>query len=124
MQIRELTKTDAPKFRALRLRALEEYPTVFSSSYEIERHWPLEAFADRLPDTPAQPTPSSSAVSSKAILSAPSDSFDLSNPNSRTSVGSPKRTSPPSNRATDTAEHYSPPLYNGHAAYPDSHSSI
>ena len=52
MQIRELTKTDAPIFRTLRLRALEEYPTVFSSSYEIERHWPLEAFADRLPDTP------------------------------------------------------------------------
>ncbi len=52
MQIRELTKTDAPIFRSLRLRALKEYPTVFSSSYEIERHWPLEAFAGRLPDTP------------------------------------------------------------------------
>ena len=52
MQIRELTKTDAPIFRTLRLRALKEYPTVFSSSYEIERHWRLEAFAGRLPDTP------------------------------------------------------------------------
>ncbi len=52
MQIRELTKTDAPKFRTLRLRALKEYPTIFSSSYEIELHWPLEAFVDRLPDTP------------------------------------------------------------------------
>ena len=53
LQIRELTKTDAEMFRTLRLRALKEYPTVFSASYEVERDWPVEAFADRLPETPA-----------------------------------------------------------------------
>lgn len=48
MQIRELTKSDAAEFRALRLRALKEYPTVFSSSYEVEREWSLDRFAERL----------------------------------------------------------------------------
>ena len=52
MQIRELTKSDALEYRILRLRALKEYPTVFSSSYEVEREWPSERFADRLPETP------------------------------------------------------------------------
>ena len=52
MQIRELTKSDALEYRTLRLRALKEYPTVFSSSYEVEREWPSERFADRLPETP------------------------------------------------------------------------
>ena len=52
MQIRELTKSDALEYRTLRLRALKEYPTVFSSSYEVERDWPSERFADRLPETP------------------------------------------------------------------------
>ncbi len=48
MQIRELIKSDAAEFRVLRLRALKEYPTVFSSSYEVEREWPLDRFAERL----------------------------------------------------------------------------
>ena len=52
MQIRELTKSDALEYRTLRLRALKEYPTVFSSSYEVERDWPPARFADRLPETP------------------------------------------------------------------------
>ena len=52
MQIRELTKSDAVEYRTLRLRALKEYPTVFSSSYEVERDWPSDRFADRLPETP------------------------------------------------------------------------
>ena len=52
MQIRELTKSDALEYRTLRLRALKEYPTVFSASYEVERDWPPERFADRLPETP------------------------------------------------------------------------
>ena len=48
MHIRELTKTDAAEYRALRLRALKEYPTVFSSSYEVEREWSSDRFAERL----------------------------------------------------------------------------
>ena len=52
MQIRELTKSDALEYRTLRLRALKEYPTIFSSSYEVEREWPSERFADRLSETP------------------------------------------------------------------------
>ena len=51
MQIRELIKRDAAEYRTLRLRALKEYPTIFSSSYEVEREWPLERFADRLAET-------------------------------------------------------------------------
>lgn len=52
MQIRELTKSDALEYRTLRLRSLKEYPKVFSSSYEVEREWPSERFADRLSETP------------------------------------------------------------------------
>ena len=48
MRIRELEVTDAPGYRALRLRALEEHPTTFSSSYEEQRDWPLQTFAERL----------------------------------------------------------------------------
>lgn len=51
MQIRELTKSDAAGYRALRLRALKEYPTIFSSSYEVEREWSLDRFAERLADS-------------------------------------------------------------------------
>ena len=39
----------------LRLRALKEYPTIFSSSYEVEREWSVERFADRLPVSPLDP---------------------------------------------------------------------
>ncbi len=52
MEIRELVKSDAADFQALRLRALKEYPTIFSASYEVEREWPVERFADQLPETP------------------------------------------------------------------------
>lgn len=52
MQTRELTKSDAAEYRALRLRALKEYPTIFSSSFEVEREWSVERFADRLPEKP------------------------------------------------------------------------
>ncbi len=52
MQIRELTKPDAPTYRLLRLRALREHPTAFSSSYDQQKDWPLAPFAERLPDTP------------------------------------------------------------------------
>ena len=52
MEIRELTQNDAFKYRGLRLRALKEHPTAFSSSYEEQKDWPLEAFAERLPTTP------------------------------------------------------------------------
>ena len=52
MEIRELTNNDAFKYRGLRLRALKEHPTAFSSSYEEQKDWPLEAFAERLPTTP------------------------------------------------------------------------
>ena len=53
MQIRELRKPDAPIYRLLRLRALKEHPTAFSSSYEQQKDWPLAAFAERLPETPS-----------------------------------------------------------------------
>jgi ribosomal protein S18 acetylase RimI-like enzyme len=36
MLIRELTAADAPDYRAIRLRALWEYPEAFTSSYEEE----------------------------------------------------------------------------------------
>ena len=52
MQIRELTKTDAAEYRTLRLRALKEHPTAFVSSYEQQKDWPLEVFAERLSETP------------------------------------------------------------------------
>ena len=48
MRIRELEVGDANKYRALRLRALEEHPTAFSSSYEQERDRPVSIFAERL----------------------------------------------------------------------------
>ena len=52
MQIRELTKTDAIEYRTFRLRALKEHPMAFSSSYDDQRDWPLEIFAERLSETP------------------------------------------------------------------------
>ena len=48
MIIRELGEGDALAYRTLRLRALKEHPTAFVSSYEQQREWPLETFAQRL----------------------------------------------------------------------------
>ena len=44
MKIRELEVSDVCEYRVLRLRALKEHPTAFSSSYEQQRDWPLETF--------------------------------------------------------------------------------
>ena len=52
MRIRELEAGDAFEYRPLRLRALEEHTTAFSSSYEDQRDWPRDAFAERLRTTP------------------------------------------------------------------------
>ena len=48
MNIRELGEGDAAAYRTLRLRALKEHPTAFVSSYEEQKDWPLERFAQRL----------------------------------------------------------------------------
>ncbi len=48
VNIRELGESDAVAYRTLRLRALKEHPTAFVSSYEEQKDWPLEAFAQRL----------------------------------------------------------------------------
>ena len=48
MNIRELGESDAAAYRTLRLRALNEHPTAFVSSYEEQKEWPLERFAQRL----------------------------------------------------------------------------
>ena len=48
MRIRELEVGDANKYRTLRLRALKEHPTTFSSSYEQQRDRPVSVFAERL----------------------------------------------------------------------------
>ena len=51
MRVRELEEHDALQYRALRLRALMEHPTAFSSSYEELRQWSMETFARRLRTT-------------------------------------------------------------------------
>lgn len=48
MLVRPLTPADATLYRALRLRALREHPDAFTSSWEEDRDWPLEAAAARL----------------------------------------------------------------------------
>lgn len=48
MQIRRLTPADASAYRALRLRALWEYPQAFTSSYAEDEKLPLEATVNRL----------------------------------------------------------------------------
>jgi RimJ/RimL family protein N-acetyltransferase len=48
MEIRVLVSSDAEKCQALRLQALQECPTAFSSSYEEERETPLAEVAQRL----------------------------------------------------------------------------
>ncbi len=39
---------DAAAYRTLRLKALREHPTAFVSSYEEQKDWPLEVFAQGL----------------------------------------------------------------------------
>ncbi len=46
--IRELGEGDAAAYRTLRLRALREHPTAFVSSYEEQKDWAVEVFAQRL----------------------------------------------------------------------------
>ena len=52
MHLRRLTPSDAPAYQALRLAALRECPTAFSSSYEDECDTPLSAIAAQMaPDS-------------------------------------------------------------------------
>jgi len=48
VELRVLTPVDASVFRDLRLRALEESPEAFGSSYEEDAARPLDEIADRL----------------------------------------------------------------------------
>jgi len=52
MEIRVLLAEDAVAFQSLRLSALQECPTAFSSSYEEEREIPLSRVAERLAPSP------------------------------------------------------------------------
>jgi RimJ/RimL family protein N-acetyltransferase len=48
LKIRELEVGDANSYQALRLRALDEHPTAFVSSYEQQRDSPVSAVNERL----------------------------------------------------------------------------
>jgi ribosomal protein S18 acetylase RimI-like enzyme len=48
VRIRRLAPEDAPVYRALRLRALREYPEAFTSSYEEDAAQPLQVAQARL----------------------------------------------------------------------------
>lgn len=48
MDIRRLDPADAPAYRALRLRALQEHPEAFTSSHEEDAAQPPEQAAQRL----------------------------------------------------------------------------
>lgn len=50
MEIRRLDPLDAPEYRALRLRALREFPLAFTSSYEEEERKDTAWSAQRLGD--------------------------------------------------------------------------
>ena len=50
MEIRRLHADDAPAYRALRLRALQEHPEAFTSSFEEEQDRPAAWSARRLAD--------------------------------------------------------------------------
>ena len=49
-EIRTLTPSDAPAFRALRLEGLKDVPEAFTAAYEIESTYPVSHFADRISD--------------------------------------------------------------------------
>jgi RimJ/RimL family protein N-acetyltransferase len=48
MEIRRLTPDDAREYRALRIRALWEFPEAFTSSYEEDEKQPIETWEVRL----------------------------------------------------------------------------
>jgi RimJ/RimL family protein N-acetyltransferase len=48
MSVRILTSSDAAAFRALRLRALQEHPEAFTSSFDEDARKPLSATEQRL----------------------------------------------------------------------------
>jgi len=50
METRRLDFTDAPEYRALRLRALWEYPEAFTSSYDEEERKDIGWYEQRLAD--------------------------------------------------------------------------
>ncbi|MFD1423353.1 GNAT family N-acetyltransferase [Laceyella tengchongensis] len=52
MVIRLLRETDAEAYRDMRLRALQEAPKAFGSSYEEEMQWTVAQFAEKLAATP------------------------------------------------------------------------
>ncbi len=54
MNIRRLSTSDAPAFRALRLAALLDTPEAFATSHVEERDLPLAAFEARLVEAPGQ----------------------------------------------------------------------
>jgi ribosomal protein S18 acetylase RimI-like enzyme len=49
--LRRLAPDDAALYRNIRLEALADSPDAFSSTIEVEKHRPLEAFAERLADS-------------------------------------------------------------------------
>ncbi len=51
LRVRRLTASDAPGYRALRLRALHDHPEAFTSSHEEEARKPLATSEQRLSDT-------------------------------------------------------------------------
>ncbi len=48
MEIRQLNSMDAGQYQNLRLEALQKDPEAFASSYEEEKEYTLETYADRL----------------------------------------------------------------------------
>jgi RimJ/RimL family protein N-acetyltransferase len=48
MEIRRLTPEDASSYRALRIRALWEFPEAFTSSFEEDEQQPIEMWETRL----------------------------------------------------------------------------
>lgn len=48
MHVRVLTAADAPAFQALRLRALQEWPSAFASSHEEENATPMEVVVEQI----------------------------------------------------------------------------